>query len=56
MFLPGSSFKRSFINKINNKGPRTDPWGTPLLTDKSSDEEPLTKEYYFLSAIYEDRK
>ena len=34
---------RSLINSRNNNGPRTVPWGTPLMTDMLSDVAPSTK-------------
>jgi hypothetical protein len=33
---------RVLINTINNVGPRTDPWGTPLDTQISEEREPQT--------------
>jgi hypothetical protein len=33
-----TQFGRSFIKIRNNKGPRTVPWGTPLMTGTVSDE------------------
>ena len=32
---------KSFIYNNNNKGPRTDPWGTPLVADRKSESWPL---------------
>ena len=33
---------RSLINMMNNNGPRTVPWGTPLSCEAEFDSEPLT--------------
>ena len=33
---------KSLIYNKNNKGPRTDPWGTPQVTDRESESWPLT--------------
>ena len=32
----------SLIYNRNNKGPNTEPWGTPALIDLNSEEKPLS--------------
>lgn len=32
----------SFMNKTNSNGPRTDPWGTLIVTGKTEDVKSLT--------------
>ena len=34
-------FGRSFIYRRNKRGPRTDPWGTPHVMFRISEETPL---------------
>ena len=31
------------VNDVKRKGPRTEPWGTPVVTNALLDETPLTK-------------
>ena len=40
---------RSFINKINSKGPKMDPCGTPHTFFSVSELTPVTETYCFLS-------
>ena len=40
-FPSWQQFGRSFIKRIKNRGPRTDPWGTPAEMLLQEDSEPL---------------
>jgi len=39
----------SFTCKANSRGPRTDPWGTPLFTLVQEDNDSLTRTCWYLS-------
>ena len=42
------SLGKSFLNNINKMGPKTIPWGTPLITDAQSDNAEMTRTYCLL--------
>ena len=46
-------FGRSFINIRNNNGPRTDPCGTPWLTEEEEEVIPSLTVIWFLSLRYD---
>ena len=43
------AFGKSLIYNKNNRGPKTDPWGTPQVIGNEEEEWPLTVTYCFLS-------
>merc|ERR1712074_388886 len=45
---------KSFIYNRNKRGPRIDPWGTPVATICFFDFCPFTKTYWFLLDRYEE--
>jgi hypothetical protein len=45
----------SFMNTKNNKGPRTDPWGSPAFKSSNSDNASLiVANTFFTSIIFAD--